>query len=61
MFLADVITGEYTKGSPDLKCAPVNPATGECFDSVVDNVTDPRIFVVFPDSSCYPSYLITFT
>ena len=30
------------------------------YDSVVDNVSSPSMFIVFRDASVYPSYLITF-
>ena len=32
----------------------------ETFDSVVDNIANPKIFVVFKDYVCYAEYLITF-
>ena len=32
----------------------------ETYDSVVDNVADPNIYVIFLDYKCYPEYLITF-
>ena len=30
------------------------------YDSVVNDISNPSIFVVFYDSQCYPEYLITF-
>ena len=31
------------------------------YDSVVDNTSNPSIFVVFYDADAYPEYLITYT
>ena len=30
------------------------------YDSVVDDIVNPSIYVVFFDNQCYPEYLITF-
>ncbi|CAK8690930.1 unnamed protein product [Clavelina lepadiformis] len=63
MFLAKVLTGDFCKGSPDLKAAPEKLHSGDSkrlFHSVVDNVGQPNMFVVFKDSSVYPSHLICF-
>jgi hypothetical protein len=35
-------------------------ATHAVFDSVVNSVADPSIFVVFRDSAAYPEYVIHF-
>ena len=43
---------------PPPKNDPGNPNAK--FDSVVDNVNDPTIFVLFYDREHYPEYLITF-
>ena len=32
----------------------------ETFDSVVDNIANPKIFVIFKDYVCYTEYLIAF-
>ena len=64
MFYACVLTGEFTKGSHRLKVPlPKDPSrsTVILYDSVVDNVSTPNIYVVFTDAQCYPDYLITFT
>jgi len=63
MFLAHVVTGDYCKGSSDLRAPPIKDSSDykdRLYDSVVDNELDPKIFVVFKDSSVYPAYLITF-
>lgn len=37
------------------------PNGTDLYDTVVDNVSKPTIFVVFRDYHAYPEYLITFT
>jgi len=64
VFLSLVLTGDYTQGRQDLKSPPEKLANGEeklLYDSVVDNMNNPQMFVVFKDSSVYPSYLIVFS
>lgn len=54
MFVARVLTGNYTQGQEAMRILPDN------FDSVVDNTQDPSMFVVFHDCQAYPDYLIKF-
>ncbi|XP_077985210.1 protein mono-ADP-ribosyltransferase PARP14-like [Glandiceps talaboti] len=57
-----VLTGEYTRGKSGMIVPPSkyqNDPTN-CYDSVVDNVTNPTIFVIFHDAMAYPEYLISF-
>lgn len=61
MFLCRVLVGDYCQGknnqlTPDSKPGGIN----ELFDSTVDDITDPEIFVVYHDSQAYPEYLVTF-
>ncbi|KAK3583828.1 hypothetical protein CHS0354_022873 [Potamilus streckersoni] len=62
MFLAKVLVGEYTTGSPSYTRPPDKPgATAhQLFDSCVDNVSNPSIFVVFDLKQCYPEYLVCY-
>jgi len=63
MFLAKVLTGDYCQGYSGLKAPPVKPQAGDgnrLYDSVVDRMVKPTLFVVFKDSSVYPTYLITY-
>ena len=61
MYLARVLAGEYTKGRQEMITPPAKGSDAtDAYDSVVDNPTDPAIFVVFYDNQCYPDYLITF-
>lgn len=63
MYFASVLTGEYTQGAQGIVVPPPKDPQKDrnvLFDSVVDNVSNPTIFVVFSDSQAYPEYLITF-
>ncbi|XP_045909324.1 poly(ADP-ribose) polymerase family member 14-related sequence 1 [Micropterus dolomieu] len=59
MYLCRVLTGDYTTGQQNM-IVPPQKDTGQKYDSVVDNVAKPSIFVIFHDSHAYPEYLITF-
>ena len=64
MYYARVLTGEFTRGSSGLIVPPPkNPQKDPNipFDSVVDNVANPSVFVIFNDTQAYPEYLIQFT
>lgn len=62
MYLARVLVGQYCVGNSEMIVPPPkNPSRPEIlYDSVVNNTSNPSIFVVFYDSHCYPEYLITF-
>ena len=62
IFLAKVLTGEFAVGNPNYVTPPSKSGNGlTLYDSVVDNVSNPSIFVIFGDAQAYPDYLITFT
>lgn len=62
MYLVRVLVGEYTKGKQGMITPPAKNASNvtDTYDTVVDNVLNPAIVVVFYDWQCYPEYLITF-
>ncbi|KAL1271944.1 hypothetical protein QQF64_030960 [Cirrhinus molitorella] len=60
MFVALVLTGHYAQGQADMRTPPVRVAPEHLYDSVVDYVLNPSMFVVFHDCQAYPDYLITF-
>ncbi|KAM9426420.1 protein mono-ADP-ribosyltransferase PARP14-like [Pholidichthys leucotaenia] len=61
LYVTHVLTGRYTAGNSSLKAPPPRGSDRtDCFDSVVDNVQQPTMFVVFHDDQAYPEYLITF-
>jgi len=59
MFLCCVIVGEYCKGVRD---ATVPAARhGNClFDTTVDDMANPSIYVTYNDAQAYPEYLVRF-
>jgi len=62
MYLAKVLVGQYCVGNNAMIVPPPkNPSKPEIlYDSVVDQMGNPSMFVVFFDNCCYPEYLITF-
>ena len=63
VYLAWVLTGEYTKGESNMVVPPPkNPQINQHvpFDSTVDNIANPSIFVVYNDSQTYPDYIIKY-
>jgi hypothetical protein len=62
MFLCRVVVGDWCRGTNgQLTPDPKPHSQLELFDSTVDNVRNPSIFVVYHDSQAYPEYLISFT
>lgn len=63
MYVVRVLTGEFTPGNGQMIVAPPKDPSDNTvlFDSVVDNTTNPSIYVVFYDADAYPEYLITYT
>ncbi|XP_051800185.1 uncharacterized protein LOC110967555 [Acanthochromis polyacanthus] len=63
MFVARVLTGLYTQGNSNMKVPPQVEGSLEDhdrYDSVVDSIDSPSMYVVFHDNQAYPEYLITF-
>ena len=61
MFLARVIVGEYARGDPTMSRPPPRNSAkpfGDLYDSCVNSLPDPIIFVIFENSQCYPEWLI---
>ncbi|KAH3857500.1 hypothetical protein DPMN_100109, partial [Dreissena polymorpha] len=64
MFFAKVLVGSYTTGNPKLRKPPArytDDPFGKCYDSCVDNMQNPKIFVIFDTTQAYPEYLIEYT
>lgn len=63
VFLAEVLVGSFVKGEPSMKRPPVKDEAAtkkELYDSCVDNVEKPTIFVLFDADQYYPSFLIKY-
>lgn len=64
MCLAEVLVGSFAKGEPSMKRPPVKSESAsnkkELYDSCVDNVEKPTIFVLFDSDQYYPSFLIKY-
>lgn len=60
VFVARVLTGDYGQGSRDLRAPPLR-APGQIlrYDSAVDCLRQPSIFVIFHDTQALPTHLIT--
>ncbi|KAM4731160.1 LOW QUALITY PROTEIN: poly(ADP-ribose) polymerase family member 14-related sequence 1 [Anableps anableps] len=61
MYLCRVLTGDHTQGHQNMIAPPSKGGSNVyMYDSVVDNMTTPSMFIVFHDTQAYPEYLITF-
>lgn len=63
MFLARVLTGRMTVGKRDyVRPPPVEPRLphGELYDSCVNDISRPLIFVIFDSDQYYPEYVISY-
>ncbi|XP_033824426.1 protein mono-ADP-ribosyltransferase PARP12 [Periophthalmus magnuspinnatus] len=61
MFVALVLVGDYTKGQSQYVRPPAKGRGTALYDSCVDDVTDPSIFVIFEKHQIYPEYIIKYT
>uniref|UniRef100_A0A8C6UDR2 Poly [ADP-ribose] polymerase 12 n=1 Tax=Neogobius melanostomus TaxID=47308 RepID=A0A8C6UDR2_9GOBI len=61
MFVSRVLIGEFTKGSPEFRRPPSKDGGHvNLFDSCVNDVENPSIFVVFEKHQIYPEYLLQY-
>ena len=60
VYAARVLVGRFCQGTPNMQYLP-NQESGISFDSAVDNVAYPNVFVIFRDIRAYPSYLFEFS
>jgi len=60
MFMCRVVVGDWCSGRPDVLTPDTKPGTLELFDTTVDCVKNPSIFVAYHDAQAYPEYLISF-
>ncbi|XP_072309636.1 protein mono-ADP-ribosyltransferase PARP12 [Eucyclogobius newberryi] len=61
MFLSRVLVGEFTKGSSEYRRPPSKDGGDvNLFDSCVNNVENPSIYVVFEKHQIYPEYVLQY-
>ncbi|KAM4712450.1 protein mono-ADP-ribosyltransferase PARP11-like [Anableps anableps] len=56
IFLARVMVGEFKLGQHDL----LKPDDKNSYDSCVDDVNHPKIFIIFDPNQIYPEYLVEY-
>ncbi|ESO02940.1 hypothetical protein HELRODRAFT_81006 [Helobdella robusta] len=56
-YLSQVLVGDFTKGASRCMVPPLNQQNKK-YHSLVDDVTNPKVFVIFGDTQAYPSYLV---
>ncbi|KAI0241416.1 hypothetical protein LSAT2_027767 [Lamellibrachia satsuma] len=64
MFIARVLVGMCAQGYSSLcKPPPLNAGDpyGKSFDSCINNISDPSIFVIFDNAQCYPEFIVDYT
>jgi hypothetical protein len=62
MLRAKVLVGQFAEGNPFLYQPPeIRGQSHKLYDSCVDKVKGPQIFVVFDTNQCYPEYLFMYT
>jgi poly [ADP-ribose] polymerase 7/11/12/13 len=62
MFLARVLVGDFIRGSAAFVRPPAKEGQSSAFyDSCVNSMSDPTIFVVFEKHQVYPEYLIQYS
>uniref|UniRef100_A0A8C3HCV2 Poly [ADP-ribose] polymerase n=1 Tax=Chrysemys picta bellii TaxID=8478 RepID=A0A8C3HCV2_CHRPI len=63
VFLCKVLVGRSALGQPALRrpppLDPSDPAS-DLYDSCVDSLSDPQIYVVFDNDQCYPYFLLQY-
>ncbi|XP_056373922.1 zinc finger CCCH-type antiviral protein 1-like [Hyla sarda] len=61
MFVARVLVGDYVKGNQQMTQPPPRPGMNtRYYDSCVNNILNPAIFVVFKKHQVYPEYLLEY-
>jgi len=63
IFVARVLVGRYAVGNSALRRPPpidTSKPDDRLYDSTVDNISNPLIYVIFNNHQAYPAYLITY-
>ncbi|NXL63137.1 PAR12 polymerase, partial [Chordeiles acutipennis] len=62
MFVARVLVGNFVQGNPKYLRPPPRPSnSNRLFDSCVDDLKDPSIFVIFEKHQIYPAYILEYS
>ncbi|KAK6178600.1 hypothetical protein SNE40_013353 [Patella caerulea] len=61
MYQCRVLIGDYTRGKHGCRQPEINPKSQLTFHSLVDDVENPTMHIIFHDTQAYPDYLISFT
>lgn len=62
MFLARVLVGSFVRGNASFVRPPAKEGQSSAFyDSCVNSMSDPSIFVVFEKHQVYPEYVIQYS
>jgi poly [ADP-ribose] polymerase 10/14/15 len=61
MYLARVVVGDFCVGNDTMNVPPPLPGTSNLclYDSTVNRLNQPILYVVYHDAQAYPEYLIT--
>lgn len=60
MFVARVLVGDFALGDSKMRRPPEKPNKTQSYDSCVDNIHAPSIFVVFEKFQIYPEYILEY-
>ena len=60
MFMCNVLVGQYTVGSNNMRTPPKISPGGMRYNSTVDDQQNPEIFVTYSDVQAFPEYRIVF-
>ena len=60
MFIALVLVGQYDKGNSSLSRPPHDSMTNLLFDTTVDSISQPTIFVKYDMQEYYPEYIVEY-
>ncbi|NXX08379.1 PAR12 polymerase, partial [Larus smithsonianus] len=62
MFVAHVLVGDFVQGNPEyVRPPPRCSNSNRLYDSCVDDLTDPSIFVIFEKHQIYPAYILEYS
>lgn len=61
MFVARVLVGHYTTGNGNFVRPPAKTTGKGFYDSCVDDVSNPSIFVIFEKFQIYPEFIIEYS